>query len=149
MKVIVRRFKVFEDSGIIFSTFPKGVYYGLETIPEEPKREWFSRYYETTRELLENADIRIACRDDDHDFIVGYAIINFDTCEFVYVKEGYRKQGIATLLIPDNINKFNNITKIGKVILDARNSRTIKEETRTEAETDRSTILHDESGNGD
>ena len=148
MKVIIRPFKPHEDSGIIFGTFPRNAYYihrkTLKTkLTKDQLKAWMNTFTEHVRELLENADIRIACMYDDPSTILGYAIINYDTCEFVYVKELHRQQGIAKFLVPDNIKKFNHITRLGRIILDARDNRA-KEEARTEASKDGRGILSNE-----
>lgn len=120
MRLIVRDFNPIKDSGFIFSTYPKGIYYGLAKEPKGPKSKWFADYYQKTKDLIQTATIRVASPEDDPNTIFGYSIVNNAILEFVYVKEIHRRQGIAALLVPNNINDYNNITKIAQIILDHR-----------------------------
>lgn len=71
--------------------------------------------------LLPEADISIACMQDDPQTIMGYSIISGPTLHFIYIKEKFRKQGIATLLLKlsDGIQDINFafITKVGAAII--------------------------------
>lgn len=120
--ITIRKFDPDKDSGIIFSTWPKGFYYGgLKIDIKQTKKQWFGDYYEYIKKKLINANIPIACMSNDPSTILGYAVIDGDTLEWVYVKEVFRNQGIANLLTANQGIEFvNNMTKIGKSIAEAR-----------------------------
>lgn len=120
-KVITRPLEPVRDSGFIYDTFPKGIYYGSFLDITIPKTKWFSECFEKLKTILEMATTTIAYFSEDSNTILGYAIINGDMIEFIYVKEMYRKQGIATLLLKNKeevkfINPFN-LTKVGQAVL--------------------------------
>lgn len=127
--VIVRPFNSSVDSGFIFSSYPKGVYHGSSTAINpvsdttskeyrDFKDQWFKAFFEHVKHQLATAQVFIACLAEDPDAIIGYCIINSTTLEFIYIKEPYRKQGIAKLLIKNKeIKNVNNITRVGSAIL--------------------------------
>ena len=118
-KVILREFIPDDDSGIIYSSYPKGVYYGHFEEIKEPKDEWFAKFFNKVKDQLLTSRVLIACLQDFPDNIIGYSIISGMTLEFVYVKEAYRMQGIAHLLTRNKFGKINmdNLTNVGHMIL--------------------------------
>lgn len=119
-RVVLREFNRDQDVGLILDTFAKGVYHGGINRPVGGKKSWFEEFHKYVLELLDNADIFIACSDFDQSHILGYAIIEDRCLEYVYVKEWYRNNGIASLLTHDRFNDINhaNITKAGQAIID-------------------------------
>ena len=119
MKVIIKPFDAIKDTGLIYSTLPKGIFYGCK-IPVV-KLEWFKEFHSNMPQLLLDSTILIACAEDDEQMIFGYAITSPPTCTWVYVKPRYREAGIANLLLKNqNIKEFKYITKIGAIILEKR-----------------------------
>jgi hypothetical protein len=120
MNIIIRPFNAEKDSGVIYSSFPKGVYYGSLNEIKIKKSLWFKNFFHYIQLQLHQAKVSIACLDNDENTILGYCIINGKTLEWVYVKEMFRKSGIAKLLLKnqtfDLINK-DNLTRIGESIL--------------------------------
>lgn len=129
MQVVVRKFDPLTDSGLIYSSYPKGVYYGayVSINPEDNykiKSDWFKAFYQQTRYQLEHSTIHIACTSDNPQTILGYAIITGTALEFVYVKELFRNQGIARLLTKNQpIEEYKNVTKVGHAILHKEGSK--------------------------
>lgn len=126
MQVIVRAFDPVSDSGIIYSSYPKGVYYGSlvsvnPTHDAKIKSNWFKQFHKQMRSELENSEVLIACMADNPSIILGYAIITDSMLEFIYVKEMFRNQGIAKLLLKNHsIEGYRHITKVGNAILHCR-----------------------------
>ena len=82
------------------------------------KAIWFKEFHLKMSSLLKDATIYVACIQNDPDTLLGYSIIYKDTLEFVYVKELFRTQGIATLLTKDKYTKVATpITKVGLTII--------------------------------
>ncbi len=119
--ILLRQFIPEQDTGIIMSTWPKGFYYsGINIKPKSQKKLWFSEYYDYVKRMLKDGQVSIACMTDDADTILGYAVMNGSTLEWIYVKEAFRKQGIANLMLKGKkIESVSNLTKIGKSIAEA------------------------------
>lgn len=116
-QVVVRAFNAEQDSGIIYSTWPKGAYYGAVEIPKGSKKQWFKQFYAHVKHCLESSEVRIAALTEDPSIIIGYVIINGPTLEWAYVKETFRLQGICRLLLLNReIKDIANVTKIGRYI---------------------------------
>lgn len=113
------------DFGFVFETWPKGFYYGGLTIGiESDKKTWFQKFYLYVKKQLEEAKVYIACMSDDPTTILGYAVINGTTLEWIYVKEKFRMQGIASLLLNGKtVDSYNNMTKLGQIILEKQREK--------------------------
>jgi hypothetical protein len=120
MKIIIRQFDPTLDAGFVYATFPKGVYYSAINDIKTPKDKWFKDFYSYTKNILGHAAVNIASTDNCVDTIIGYVIIKGTELEWIYVKELFRKQGVAKLLLKnvkiESVNK-NNLTKVGASIL--------------------------------
>lgn len=137
MQIVTRKFNPSQDAGLIYSSYPKGVYYGSHT-PINPKDDykvkskWFKEFYLKVKDQLASSTILIACPTDDQSTILGYAIITGTTLEFVYTKELFRNQGIATLLLKNQpIEEYRHITKVGWAILHKEGNKYGKQEAGT------------------
>lgn len=130
-KIIVRDFNPTSDSGFIYSSFPKGVYHANLNPIKTNKSQWFQAFHANMNENLNKQIISIACMNDSPDTILGYLIINGECLEWIYVKELFRKQGIATLLLKNKklktINK-DNLTKVGSIIMENHKDLITKKE---------------------
>lgn len=127
-QIIIRPFKP-EDTGLIYSSYAKGVYYGKEHHEDieqndQTKDGWFKDFHTKVNQQIQDATIYVACSRDDEDFTLGYAIIQNNVLQFVYVKPLYRNQGIATLLTKDKYQTINpnHMTKVGYAIITRRNN---------------------------
>jgi len=123
MQVIVRKFNPLTDSGLIYSTYPKGVYHAsYEPINKaddyKVKSKWFKDFYEQVKEQLLHSTVLIACTSENTNTILGYAIITGNQLEWIYTKELFRNQGIAKLLLKQHkIEEYKHVTKVGHAIL--------------------------------
>jgi hypothetical protein len=120
---IVRPFDNRGDAGFIFSTWSKGVYFSSFVPILTLKNNWFRDHYEHVKNLLQDTDthIRVVAMSDSPDMILGYSVREGDMLEWIYVKEAYRRQGLAKLLLKDQpIHRFNSsqMTKIGQAIFE-------------------------------
>jgi len=124
MQVVIRPFNASLDTGLIYSSYPKGVYYGSFTPIDTPKDKWFKAFYIEMQDQLKTSTVSIACMSDNEDVIIGYSIVTGTCLEFVYVKEQFRNQGIARLLLKNHpIEQYKNVTKVGHAILQKKDSR--------------------------
>lgn len=119
-KIILRKFDPGVDSGLIYSSYAKGVFHGSTTEISTPKAEWFKDFHQKVGHQLDNAKVYIACLEDDPSTIIGYSIVENDELQFVYVKEVFRNKGIATLLTKNKYKTINqgHITRVAQAILE-------------------------------
>lgn len=116
-KIIVREFNPMTDSGLVYSTWRRSLWY------DEPREEslahaFFSATTKHIKSLLSKrgAHLKIACFSDDPDLIVGYSLFVGTHLEWCYVKIDSRNQGIATLLTKGLTSISQPATKIGRSI---------------------------------
>lgn len=122
MNIVVRPFDPAIDTGLVYSTWAKGFYYSGLFINPGPKKQWFAHYHAYVQRMLKDASVSVAALADDPSTIIGYSVINGTTLEWIYVKELFRKQGIAKLLVKNKvIGEVNNLTKIGKALAEKYN----------------------------
>lgn len=114
----VRDIKV-GDENFIISTFLRGLYYGDSWFSQIPKSIFMDCYKVAAERLIKHATIKIACLPDEEDIIIGYSILSNDytTVHWVYVKKDWRKQGIATSLVPKYASYVTHLTALGKELL--------------------------------
>lgn len=117
------------DLGFIFSTWMNALYYGnrwkkdmapvhgapIDLYGEMDEKLFYQCYRKVIENILKkpNTQIRIVCLSDDYDSILGYSIFEPETLHFVFVKEAWRKIGIAKELVPDDILFITHLTKLG------------------------------------
>ncbi len=94
MIVKLRPFNKDTDSGFILDTMAKELYKEQFPNAKRYKKKWFEDIHPEILNLINIFDIYVAHDADDEDFLLGYIIDRY----FIYVKEYYREQGIATLL---------------------------------------------------
>lgn len=122
--VIVRDFNPKLDSGFIYSTWPKSVFYrGVHVEYDVDRRAWFEDFHAYMKLHMPDAHIYVACMHDDPHTILGYSVVYGRALQFIYVKELFRQQGIAMLMLKRNNFKANIpvnplfITRIGLAIM--------------------------------
>lgn len=123
MVIRTRHFDEANDKGFIIESMPKSLYYDSHKGP--PNKAWFADYFQYINELLKRAQIDVAVDESDPKFIIGYSIIDYEIpdgrLEYVFIKEPYRRQGIAKLLLKQHPYKLinqSNLTKLGRQILE-------------------------------
>lgn len=109
------------DKNFIYSTFLKGVYYGSDWTSAIDKATFFHAYPAVLARLLsrDGVTIRVACLTEDLTTVLGYAVLENRTnvLHFIYVKQPWRGQGIATALVAGSeISIVTHITKPGDAI---------------------------------
>lgn len=57
--------------------------------------------------------VRLAVLEEDNDVVMGFSVMDSSTLHYVHVPKGYRRQGIGRLLVPEYIEYFTHLTKIG------------------------------------
>ena len=132
MNVVLRPYDKALDYGFIISTWPKAVYYGtLSGMPQEAGAHytWFAEKFKEINSRLERWTVRMAVDPEDPSFVLGYSVTyrspvdDYRRILFVYVKKGYRCQGIGRLLEgPEKLCDYDTAdwTDLGKAIVEKR-----------------------------
>lgn len=114
--VLVRDMRV-SDMNFIFSTFLRGLYYGDSWFSEIPKDIFMKNYHQVIEKILNSpkVQVKVACLKDDDEVILGYSLLSKDDtkCHFVFVKNAWRKIGIAKSLVPQTVNTATHSTTLG------------------------------------
>jgi hypothetical protein len=143
-KIIIRPYNPDTDSGILYSTWRNAIWYD-EKRDEQEAGAFYTLASQQIKKLLSRPEVtvKIACAQDEPDFIAGYSVMSGNHIEWVYVKINFRKKGIAELLTRGFSSVSQPSTKIGKaiaadhnlIIKENRNgTNPRKEETRAEGE---------------
>ena len=105
------------DNNFIFASWLRGLFYGGSHFSMMPKDIFMTNYHKVIEYILKNpkTTIKVACLKDDPEVILGYAILgnNETTLHYVFVKNAWRKIGLAKLLIPDTVKSVSHLTKTG------------------------------------
>ena len=118
------------DKNLILSTFLKGLHYGSidKECPSKtlffgliPANIFFS-HYKRVIEALVNSNaivITVACLPDDEDTVLGYSIVSNDgkTLFWVFVKNRWRKHGVAKSLVPNTVDCVAHFNLLGKTLM--------------------------------
>lgn len=134
--VIVRDHNPSKDDPLIFSTWRNSVWFDVHREEKIDPAFFRIKTKEIKTTLLSpNTQVKVACSKENPDHIIGYAILDNKTIEFVYIKIDYRGQGIATLLTKGFATVATPCTKIGSAIvknhgLKTKENNYAQEETR-------------------
>lgn len=148
--IVIRDFNDDTDAGFVYSSWPKGAYYGAYIPITENRDKWFKNFYDYISQMIKHGSIKMACIADDPNTIIGFIVIYNKVLQWVYVKEMFRKQKIASLLIKneviDSVN-MHNLTKIGESILTKKNKENLngKEESRVSGSRDNELKVNSET----
>jgi hypothetical protein len=118
-----------EDENFIAVTWLKGLYNGNDAIVDESRRmgsiyreiDW-RVYADGYRRILsgilsrDTTNVFVACLTEDDDVIVGYSVIENNRLHWVFVKQAWRKIGIANSLVPKEVTTVTHLTNIGRTI---------------------------------
>lgn len=67
-----------------------------------------------------NCSIRLAVLSDDHDVVLGFAVLQPKTVHYVFVDKDQRRLGIGKNLIKESFDTFTHITKVGMLLWPAK-----------------------------
>lgn len=108
------------DCNFILATWMKGNYYGSDWFKEIEKKSYYNNYSRYVQKILlkPSVIIAIACLKENPDIILGYSVTEEvsgkNIVHFVYVKDEWRKIGIAKDILPKKIDIITSMTKIAK-----------------------------------
>lgn len=104
------------DLNFILSTWLKGFYFGNEWLKKHVEaKAYFEFFEEIAKAVLTRADteVRVSCLEEDENVILGYSIIEGTCLHFVFVKEPWRKLGIAKALTLGPLDACSCVTDLG------------------------------------
>ena len=107
------------DRAFILATWLRGLYYGNSWFKEIQKDVFMQVYHGVIDNVLksEHTIINVAVLNEDPDIILGYSVLNNQhlnpVLHWVFVKEAWRKMGIARHIIPENVDTVTQLTTIG------------------------------------
>ncbi len=108
-----------DDRSFILATWLRGLYYGNPLFKEIEKDVFMENYHRIISDVLDRATttVRVAVLKDDLNVILGYAVFSSETTlHWVFVKEAWRKIGIASKLIPQSTDTVTHLTILGRKI---------------------------------
>lgn len=109
-----------EDLNFIIISWLKGLYYGSEFYREIPWPTFKKNYEAYLKRLLAKDSIlvAVAALKSNADVILGYSITeeiqDKNVVHWVYVKEDFRRIGIAKDLLPSKLDVCTHLTSMGK-----------------------------------
>ncbi len=118
--IMTRGFIPITDEAFIYATWRNSKFYGTPDLKKAKNpKEVFRQLTSDIRGTLKYAEVQIACLEEDPKTIIGYVVFTETHLDWIYVKDTFRKAGIATMLMPKNIKTYpTQPTKIGQAILE-------------------------------
>lgn len=109
---------------LLYATWLKSLRYGNEWFSEIDAPHYFRAYHNLIELILKRPAtiVRLAVLPDDADVCIGWSVSEGETLHYVFVKGDIqaRRQGIGTLLVPENVTRMSHITKTGRAIWKAK-----------------------------
>lgn len=104
-----------EDKNFIYSTWLRGLYFGNDYFGAIPSQVFFSKYSSIVEKVLalNKCEVYVACLPDAKDVILGYAILYPGILHWIFVKDSWRKLGIAKALVPKDTHSCTHLTMVG------------------------------------
>lgn len=117
--LIYTRDYVEDDHNFIMSTWLKGLKYGNDFFRDIQSKPYFETYHRALSGLIGRPDItiKVSCLKEDPSVILGYSVAHGAVLDWVYVKDDWRRIGIASSLIPPGVSTVSHWTKLGKKIM--------------------------------
>lgn len=136
----IRSYDVLEDRNFIYSTWLKGLRYKnpfLKSVKEDKNSNdplfkyysslfsqgFYKHYQPILEELFKSPQLKVnlACLKEDPHVILGYCVYTENTLHWMFVKNAWRKLGIAKLIWPEGINSYSDISLLGMKIMNQKN----------------------------
>jgi hypothetical protein len=104
------------DVHFIYATWLRGLYYGNDWFREIDQDIYFNAYSKSIENILSRTHVKIdvSCLKDDQDVVLGYVVYEKHVMHWIFVKQPWRKFGIAKDLLPKDIQIVTHLTKVGK-----------------------------------
>jgi len=117
LNVVLRDYIPATDQACLYATWRNAAFYGARRKHQMSAKTFFKRQTTKIDDMLLNAEVKVACLEDDPTLIIGYSVFTGSHLNWVYVKKDYRNKGIGELLVPKSIETVtDSLTKIGDII---------------------------------
>lgn len=115
------------DHAFIYSSWLKGLRYGNDDFERMDSTAYFKHFHNVLESILDDfsVTVRIACLKEDPDVILGFSVLKDKHLFWVFVKARWRGIGLATDLVPADIQSVSHVTKVGVSLLKKHPSITI------------------------
>ena len=110
-----------EDINFIYATWLRSYRRDSDVGRQARNLVYYKEYNKVIDHLLTSSTIKVACLDDDEVVILGYAVFDRDNIHYVFVKEAFRRLGIAKRLIESSLilpETCTHSTYIAEVIIE-------------------------------
>jgi GNAT superfamily N-acetyltransferase len=103
---------------MVFNKFLLSLRYSNDYFKLIEKNAYFKTYERFIGNLLhrDSAYLRLAVLSDDHDVVLGWALMEPECMHYVYVNRDYRRIGIAKALVKEPFKEFSHLTKIAMLL---------------------------------
>jgi len=103
---------------MIYAKWLRSMRYGNEYAKLIEQTAYFKYAHDYITRLLDNPKtvIKLAVLTDDIDVVLGFSVIRGKVLDYVYVHRDQRRLGIGASLVPDDIETFSNLTKVGLIV---------------------------------
>lgn len=105
-----------EDLNFVMATWLRGLYYGNPWFKEIKKDNFMAKYHDIITKVLskETTRVKVAALIDDQNIILGYSVQEPALLHWIFVKEAWRRMGIAKRLTPERIDVTTHLTVLGR-----------------------------------
>ena len=100
------------DLPFILATWLRSLFYGHRFYGSIKKDVFFRQYERLLKRVIPLCTVEVACLSDDENVILGYVVYRGSTLHWVYVKQSWRRMGIASRLLPEVITKITHKTRM-------------------------------------
>lgn len=108
-----------EDYNFVYATWNKSYCFGNPSFRKIPQTDFYKYQSCVIRHLLTKPGVqkKVAVLKEDPDIILGYAFYEDDIAHYVFVKDDWRRIGIAKGLLPLGIQTITHSTiKLRKIL---------------------------------
>lgn len=114
-KIIIRDYNE-GDRNFIYGSWLHGLYFGHDWIKEIQADIFFKEYQKIVEKIMDRATIKVATLPDAEDVALGYVVYQGVVLHWIFVKDAWRKMGIARSLYPKEITTVTHLNKTGRTL---------------------------------
>ncbi len=103
---------------IIYSGWLKSLRHGNDYFRLINPPQYYAAYHRYVSSILHKPEalVRLAVLTDDKDVVLGFSVVRDTILDYVCVFKNMRRQGIATSLVPADIDTITHLTKTALTI---------------------------------
>ena len=107
---------------LVFSKWLRSNRFGNDYMKLIDSNAYFNAYHNYIESILKRHEcvVRLAVLADDKDVVLGFSVSEPSVLHYCHVHKDQRKQGIATSLLPKDIEIFTHLTKTAMSIWNSK-----------------------------